>query len=111
MIPLYSRHFCVRCDQRVFPYDSLERRTEAPQPGVRGKRVLLTSTNARLAQRDDYPVRIAWCWSCNRWTETYRETLNDIIRRYEERDGVTTRGRRRRRRAAKVLHLPRRRSA
>lgn len=109
MIPLYARHFCTVCGLRVFPYDKFERDTEAP-----GESVLLTSANARRQRKDpDDPRRTAWCWSCGSWTTTYRETLDEIIRRYEQRDGVTYRARtpRRRRRTNNVLPLPRRRTA
>src|SRR5947208_1441120 len=98
MIVPYARHFCRTCDQRVFPFDSLEKRTEAP-----GQHILLTSLNSRIARRDpDDPARMAWCWVCNGWTETYRETLKDLWRRYERRKGV-------RYRQGKILQMKRKR--
>ena len=116
MIVLYSRHFCRECDQRVFPFDSLEKLTEAPGFGVSGRKVLLSSLNARRQRLDpDDPVRVAWCWSCRKWTETYRETIDDIMQRYLKRRGVHYRARmskqERRRERGKVLRLPKRRSA
>ncbi len=111
MVVLYARHFCVRCDLRVFPYDSFEKRTESPKPGARTKRVLLFSANSQVTRLDpDNPTRTAWCWNCNHWTTTYRETLDDIRRRYERRKGVRYRPEPVRRQG-KILQMRRRRSA
>ncbi|MFI5284131.1 MAG: hypothetical protein ACHQ0J_13525 [Candidatus Dormibacterales bacterium] len=89
MIVLYARHYCSKCDLRVFPYDSFERKTEAPKRGVSGRRVLLFSSNSR--HREDDQSRTAWCWNCSRWVTTYRETIDMIEKRYAERDGVVMR--------------------
>jgi hypothetical protein len=112
LIVLYARHFCVRCDQRVFPYDSFEKRTEAPKLGARARKVLLFSANSQVTRNDpDNPARTAWCWNCNRWTTTYRETYRDIERRYAARKGVSYRPQPVPKRQAKILQLRKRRSA
>jgi hypothetical protein len=109
MVVPYSRHYCKECDQRVFPYDSLERLTEAPGLGVSGRKVLLSSLNARRQRLDpDDPHRVAWCWTCGQWTDTYRETLEMIVKRYAKRRGVTYREQpARRKRQAKILRMKR----
>ncbi len=86
---LYHRHYCRTCDTRVFPYDSLESLTVAPAPGARGVPVLLFSANSRKREQNPEDVsRVAWCWRCNKFTETYRETKYDTMVRYLRRRGV-----------------------
>jgi len=85
---LYHRHYCRSCGQRVYPYDSLEALTVAPEAGARGGPILLYSANSRKARTEEGPGRLAWCWSENKWVETYRETRFDTMLRYLKRNGV-----------------------
>lgn len=85
---LYHRHYCKVCDNRVFPYDSLEALTIAPEPGAKGNPVLLYSSNSRKAAQSEEVSRTAWCWRCEKFTETYRETKYDTMVRYLRRRGV-----------------------
>lgn len=102
---LVGRHFCENCDNRVLPYDSFERDTEAPELGASGTRILLASANTALARTDpDNPSRIAWCFACKRWTETYRLTQGDLVQRYLNRRGVEFRHRK----GGTVIRLKRR---
>lgn len=101
-----GRHFCSTCANRVFPYDGMEKQTEAPiTMGGRG-RVLLFSSNAYRAAHDE--AKIAYCWVCERFVETERVTQGDLIQRYLTRRGVTVRFKKG---GGAVLRLPKRRSA
>lgn len=87
---LYHRHYCRDAGHRVFPYDSLESLTQAPKPGAKGNPILLYSFNSHRREQDD-TSRTAWCWSCQKWVDTYRETRTDTILKYMKRNGVTLR--------------------
>ena len=78
----YGRHYCTRCSSRCFPYDTLEAQTE-----VDG--TLLRSINATRSRKEQ--PKLAWCWRCNRFVETFQETLSDLMRRYSGRKGVRRR--------------------
>lgn len=93
---LYGRHYCVRCSNRCFPYDSLEAQTEVGT-------ILLRSENAKRTRKEQ--PKLAWCWRCNRFVETFQETLSDLMRRYSGRKGV------RRRRVAVNNVIPLRRKS
>jgi hypothetical protein len=92
---LVPRHYCSHCDRRVYPFDTFEAATEAPIKGVSGERVMLYSLNSqRLAaarKLGERPVRIAWCWECDNWVETYQQTRHDELLRYLRRRGVVFR--------------------
>lgn len=77
---IYSRYFCEE-GHRVFPYDSLERLTEAPVEGRNGKPVLLSSANAHLTT-----TKFAWCFACDDWTEASRRTQHAILLAYINRN-------------------------
>lgn len=91
MVSLVARHYCLLCHNRVFPYDSWEAATLAPETGASGRPVLLYSANQRLST-DGEEERIAWCWACDGWTRTYRVTKADIALVYARRAGVKFRG-------------------
>ncbi len=86
-----GRHFCVECETRVFPFDSYEALTEAPDPGAKGAPVLLSSYNATLRNRDPHGLRVAWCWRCNDFTDCERMERADLLVRYLRRQGVVIR--------------------
>lgn len=100
-----GRHFCSTCGNRVFPYDGMERQTEAPLDEGRG-RVLLFSANSYRNAND--LAKLAYCWACERFVETERVTRGELIQRYLTRRGVSIRFKKG---GGAVLRLPKRRSA
>lgn len=86
---LYHRHYCTTCKSRVYPYDSMEALTVAPVLGASKRQILLYSANSyRRDKNPDEVSRMAWCWLCSKWTETYRENRLDTELRYLKRSGV-----------------------
>jgi hypothetical protein len=84
-IRIYVRHYCVMCGGRTFPFDKYERRTEASSTVDRKRKVLLYSANSNPKKR------IAWCFSCNRFTPCKRLSEEEILILYLNRRGVTWR--------------------
>jgi hypothetical protein len=70
----------------VWPYDSFDNSTIAPEYGASGNAILLTSFNNHA--RSSGLHQLAWCWSCNAWVETVRKTRMDILLAYARREGV-----------------------
>lgn len=86
---LYHRHYCKTCKNRVFPYDSMESLTVAPILGASKRQILLFSANSYRRDKNPEEIsRMAWCWVCHKWTETFRENRMDIELRYLRRSGV-----------------------
>lgn len=82
--PGLVRHYCKTCNARLFPFDVMESKTEAP---INGKTILLKSHNAHNREG-----RISWCWTCKEWKTVNRITEKDILEMYVKRNGVIVRG-------------------
>lgn len=77
------RHFCRKCNMRVYPFDRFEHNSIAPVHGKRQEEILLESLNT--AHPDE---RIAWCWRCNAYRRVIRLTEDKFIEFYLNRKGV-----------------------
>ena len=76
---------------RVFPYDSYESLTEAPEPGKKGAPVLLYSLNSAVKGTGTTVVKWAWCFACDDWVQATRRTQHQVMLDYVRRTNVQMR--------------------
>src|SRR5712664_4351902 len=86
----YCRYYCTPCGARVIPFDSFETLTEHPEPGRKGKAILLGTFNAK-PERYGAKFRMAWCWTCEEWVNASRRDRAEIALMYLKRKGVVLR--------------------